>query len=73
VLTGSVAFEVDEIDSEARTGWSVVVAGSAREPATLEEEVEMEALDLTPWAQVTKSRFLIITPERVTGRRLPGS
>jgi nitroimidazol reductase NimA-like FMN-containing flavoprotein (pyridoxamine 5'-phosphate oxidase superfamily) len=72
VLTGSVAFEVDEIDAEAHAGWSVVAAGSAREPATLEEEVEMEALDLAPWADVPKSRFIIITPERVTGRRLPG-
>jgi nitroimidazol reductase NimA-like FMN-containing flavoprotein (pyridoxamine 5'-phosphate oxidase superfamily) len=70
VLTGSVAFEVDEIDADTRAGWSVVVAGSAREPATLDEEVAMEALDLTPWAKVPKSRFIIITPERVTGRRL---
>jgi uncharacterized protein len=70
ILMGSVAFEVDEIDAEAHTGWSVVVAGSAREPASLDEELEMEALELVPWAQVPKSRFIIITPERVTGRRL---
>jgi nitroimidazol reductase NimA-like FMN-containing flavoprotein (pyridoxamine 5'-phosphate oxidase superfamily) len=72
VLMGSVAFEVDEIDADAHAGWSVVIAGSAREPGTLDEEVEMEALGLTPWAEVPKSRFIIITPERVTGRRLPG-
>jgi nitroimidazol reductase NimA-like FMN-containing flavoprotein (pyridoxamine 5'-phosphate oxidase superfamily) len=72
VLMGSVAFEVDEIDAYAQAGWSVVVSGSAREPDTLEEELEMEALGLMPWADVPKSRFIIITPERVTGRRLPG-
>jgi hypothetical protein len=72
VLTGSVAFEVDEIEVGTHTGWSVVVAGAAREPATLDEEVELEALGLTPWADVPKSRFIVITPERVTGRRLPG-
>jgi nitroimidazol reductase NimA-like FMN-containing flavoprotein (pyridoxamine 5'-phosphate oxidase superfamily) len=72
VLMGSVAFEVDEIDADAHTGWSVVVSGSAREPDTLDEELEMEALGLTPWAEVPKTRFIIITPERVTGRRLPG-
>ena len=72
VLMGSVAFEVDQIDPDARAGWSVVVAGSAREPRTVEEELELEGLGLTPWAQVPKSRFIVITPERVTGRRLPG-
>ena len=72
VLMRAVAFEVDQIDADAHTGWSVVIAGSAREPGTLEEELEMEALDLTPWADVPKTRFIIITPERVTGRRLPG-
>jgi uncharacterized protein len=73
VLMGSVAFEVDEIDADAHTGWSVVVTGTAREPNTLEEEVAMESLGLTPWAQVPKTRFLVITPGRVTGRRLPGA
>jgi nitroimidazol reductase NimA-like FMN-containing flavoprotein (pyridoxamine 5'-phosphate oxidase superfamily) len=72
VLMGSVAFEVDEIDADAHTGWSVVVAGTAREPGTLDEELELEALGLTPWSPVAKTRFIVITPERVTGRRLPG-
>ena len=71
VLMGSVAFEVDQISPEAHDGWSVVVAGRASEPGTLEEEMEMEDLGVTPWAEAPKTRFIVITPEHVTGRRLP--
>lgn len=73
VLHGSVAFEIDEIDEDAHVGWSVVVAGRAREPRTLEEVVEIDDLGVTPWAQVPKTRYVVIEPDRVTGRRLPGS
>lgn len=73
VLNGSVAFEVDDIDAEACAGWSVVVSGWAREPGTMDEELEMEDLGVTPWVQAPKTRFIMITPEQITGRRLPGS
>src|SRR5262245_8822040 len=36
-LMGAVAFEVDEIDTAGRGGWSVVVKGHGREPSELEE------------------------------------
>ncbi len=69
-LMGSVAFEIDELDGGARTGWSVVVHGHAREASSLEEIVEMEGLGLSPWVGSPKTRWLAITPTEVTGRRI---
>jgi len=61
-----VAFEVDEIDPGRRTGWSVVVNGSASELA----EWEASALDLRAWAPGHKAHFVKLVPASVTGRRL---
>ncbi len=71
VLGRSVAFEIDEIDEAGHHGWSVVVSGRASEPRTVEEEVDVEELGLTPWVDAPKTRWLRIAPLAVTGRRLP--
>ena len=71
VLGRSVAFEIDEIDEIDHSGWSVVVAGKASEPRTVEEEVDVEDLGLAPWVDVPKTRWLRIAPRSVTGRRIP--
>lgn len=66
-----VAFEVDEFDRQARTGWSVTLVGRAqsiRDPA----EVEVLArLPLRAWAPGDRDRFIRIRPEHVSGSRLP--
>jgi nitroimidazol reductase NimA-like FMN-containing flavoprotein (pyridoxamine 5'-phosphate oxidase superfamily) len=69
-LMTAVAFEIDEIDPATRTGWSVVVKGSGREPEQLEEQLALDDLDLEPWADAPKSRWLIVTPTEVSGRRI---
>jgi nitroimidazol reductase NimA-like FMN-containing flavoprotein (pyridoxamine 5'-phosphate oxidase superfamily) len=71
-----LAFEVDHIDDQERSGWSVVVRGAGR-------EVELDCVpDLLrrmkghpplPWAQGVHNVWLLITPHRVTGRRLGAS
>ena len=66
-----VAFEIDEIDQATHRGWSVVVKGHGREPKELAEVVALEELDLQPWADASKTRWLMITPSEVTGRCLP--
>lgn len=71
VLMGAVAFEIDGIDEDDKTGWSVVVHGRGREPKALEDVVALEELGLSPWAAAEKSRWLVIAPRSVTGRRLP--
>ena len=63
---GGVAFEVDELDAEHRTGWSVVVHGRLEPVAP---GVEGEASPL-PWAEGTKPHLLRLVPENVTGRRI---
>ncbi|MDH2425375.1 pyridoxamine 5'-phosphate oxidase family protein [Sphaerisporangium sp. TRM90804] len=65
-----VAFEADEIDPQARTGWSVTVVGHAR-TATEPAEVErLTALPLHPWAPESRDHFIVIPVEQVSGRRL---
>lgn len=60
-----VAVEVDALDGEDRTGWSVLVRGVARvllEPAPADAP--------TSWPTGTKSATVRIRPTKVTGRRL---
>jgi nitroimidazol reductase NimA-like FMN-containing flavoprotein (pyridoxamine 5'-phosphate oxidase superfamily) len=67
----AIAFEIDEFDLVGRKGWSVVVKGRGREPGTLDEVVALDALDMEPWVDAAKTRWLVITPYSVTGRRVP--
>lgn len=66
-----VAFEVDELDQQLQTGWSVVVRGRTapvREPA---EMVRVWTIDgLVPWASGTRNLFIRIIPTRISGRTL---
>jgi uncharacterized protein len=68
-----VAFEVDEIDPLAHTGWSVVVRGVAREVTEPEELAEAQSRPLARWAPGEDHRVVAISPEIVSGRRIvPG-
>lgn len=69
-----VAFEVDEIDAIAHTGWSVVVRGVARELADPDELLEAQRPPLARWAPGEEDhRVVAISPEIVSGRRIvPG-
>jgi nitroimidazol reductase NimA-like FMN-containing flavoprotein (pyridoxamine 5'-phosphate oxidase superfamily) len=63
-----VAFEVDELDDFARTGWSVLLRGRA-------EVIHPDELpDLTerpePWAEGRRPLHLRLVADHVTGRRL---
>ncbi len=66
-----VAFEIDAFDSTYHAGWSVVVHGTATEDRSLPGTMRDESLDLEPWADGTKSRYIHIQPSTITGRRLP--
>jgi uncharacterized protein len=68
-----VAFEVDEIDPLAHTGWSVVVRGVARELTDPHELAEAQRPPLARWAPGADHRVVAIQPEIVSGRRIvPG-
>lgn len=62
-----VAFEVDEIDEDTHTGWSVVVTGRAERLSF----VTADALDLpTPWVNGPRRHTLRIQLHHVEGRQL---
>lgn len=66
-----VAFEVDALDEQTHTGWSVVFRGVATEIEALDDIIEAESLGIQTWADSDKRRFLRITPSVITGRRVP--
>ena len=69
-LNRTVAFEIDEYDVSARTGWSVIVVGTAEEVVAPEELTRVRALGLEPWAGEVRDRFVRIRAEEVSGRRV---
>ena len=73
VLEPAVAFEVDHVDTDEGSGWSVLVRGVGREveieqvPDLLEQ---MAGGPPRPWAEGVHNVWVVITPQKVTGRRL---
>lgn len=61
-----VSFEIDGVDPGRRSGWSVLLQGSAAE---LPEE-DAQRLRLQAWAPGRKSHWVRITPDSLTGRRI---
>jgi nitroimidazol reductase NimA-like FMN-containing flavoprotein (pyridoxamine 5'-phosphate oxidase superfamily) len=66
-----VAFEIDDIDSAARCGWSVLIQGPAHHLTAPERDAAGVA-DLQTWAPGARELFVKIVPTRITGRRLGG-
>ena len=64
-----VGFEVDHIDAEHRTGWSVMVVGQARLVAE-EDRAAFDDVSLSPWAGGRRSHLVMLHPEFVSGRRI---
>ena len=65
------AFEIDNWDIKARTGWSVLVRGKAE---TVEDETriaELESLGLEDWVPPEQpTTWVLIHPVEITGRRI---
>lgn len=64
------AFEIDGLDPENRTGWSVLVRGVAEEITAPAEQRRLERLPLDPWAPGEKPHWIRIRAWTVTGRRI---
>jgi nitroimidazol reductase NimA-like FMN-containing flavoprotein (pyridoxamine 5'-phosphate oxidase superfamily) len=65
-----VAFEIDDFDTAARTGWSVLIQGSAHHVESDAERASVAGAGVDPWPDGDRELFLRITPSRVTGRRV---
>ena len=71
-----MSFEVDELDPRTRSGWSVLVLGTA-EPLTGAEGaavvLDTLAVGVRPWAPGDYGTWVRLTPEGISGRRIvPG-
>jgi uncharacterized protein len=72
----NVTFEVDDVDRNNRSGWSVLVRGQAEAvgPAHREELVaRTRATGVEPWAPGDRGNWLRLIAHDVSGRRIvPG-
>lgn len=68
-----VAFEVDAIDLDAHTGWSVTIGGHARWVRDPRELTSLTAVDFPAWAGGPRNEIVVIEPAHVAGRRLSAS
>ena len=66
----AMAFEVDAANPDLRTGWSVLVKGTAEEVLAPSELRRLRNLPLRPWALGDKPHWIRIRPHEVTGRRI---
>jgi nitroimidazol reductase NimA-like FMN-containing flavoprotein (pyridoxamine 5'-phosphate oxidase superfamily) len=64
-----VAFEIDDIDTAAQRGWSVLIQGPAHHVTGAEEEAVRQA-GVESWAPGPRELFVRIVPSRITGRRV---
>ena len=66
-----VCFEVDQWDPKAKTGWSVIIRGTAREVTDWAEKEQLENLGLTPWAKEKwRPLWIRVEPTELSGRVL---
>lgn len=66
---GTVAFQVDEIDQQAHSGWSVLLRGTAEAVDYAELPASYHSRP-APWAGGVRTLYLRIVPSNITGRRL---
>lgn len=66
----SVCFEIDDMNADLHTGWSVLVKGTAVELTAPDDLERASALPLELWSIGNKSHWFIIDPSEVTGRRI---
>jgi nitroimidazol reductase NimA-like FMN-containing flavoprotein (pyridoxamine 5'-phosphate oxidase superfamily) len=69
-----VAFETDEFDPVARTGWSVTAIGYARAVTDPAEAERLARLPLAPWASDgtagDDAEFIVMPIRELSGRRI---
>jgi len=67
----NVCFEVDHWDPSDKSGWSVVIQGTAREVTNWAEKEQLENIGLVPWTKEKWRRMWVrIEPTTISGRVL---
>ena len=67
-----VGFEIDGIDDDGMTGWSVMVTGRAEEIDDPVEQQRLATLRAVPWRTNPSLRWIRIVPSEISGRRILG-
>ena len=70
VRSPAVCFEVDGVDPDDATGWSVLVKGRAEQIRDPGELRAVDRLPLRPWSLGDKALWIRIMPTEITGRRI---
>jgi nitroimidazol reductase NimA-like FMN-containing flavoprotein (pyridoxamine 5'-phosphate oxidase superfamily) len=65
-----VAFEADEVAAATRSGWSVVVTGTATVVSDPTEHARLLRTGPRSWVPASQEVFIRIDPDLVTGREL---
>lgn len=65
-----LAFEVDELDANWEEGWSVVIQGKGEEVVNPADIARLQRLPIHPWGSGDKSRYVRISTEKISGRRI---
>jgi nitroimidazol reductase NimA-like FMN-containing flavoprotein (pyridoxamine 5'-phosphate oxidase superfamily) len=68
----SVAFEIDTVDVETRSGWSVLVQGFSQDVTEAIDDVSevVRTLPVDPWPAGEMEHWIRIEPRFISGRRL---
>jgi len=69
----NVGFEVDHLDRDTRSGWSVLIQGMAEDVTDFGPSAQNErtrGLPIEPWAGGDKPRYVRLIPAQITGRRI---
>lgn len=69
----AVALQVDSIDRERRSGWSVTVVGRARIADDPVEVSRLARLPLQPWVRGVRNVFVVIELGTISGQRIGGA
>ena len=66
-----VAFEIDQIDPDARGGWAVLVVGPAHHVETAAERASIisAGADPFPWPEADAAPLMRVRPSYIRGRR----
>ena len=68
----SVAFEIDGIDEQDKSGWSVLLLGFAEAMAHNYLLTSAWETGPVPWADGTRNLFIEIKPRKISGRAVRG-
>ena len=70
LINGNAAFEIDGLDPDERTGWSVIIVGMTEEVTSPGELRRLDRLGLEMWAPGRKAHWMRIRAWTVSGRRI---